>query len=316
MSLFGNNFGVRALLIAVSLTFMQASWSESVPLDLSVEQPGRPHTTLSQERANEVANVPFVKKDTLTIAFSTNSSLPLHDYASDAKTWIGSDADLVSAIAERMGKKLEIININWADWPLGLSSGKYDGVIANLTVTEERKEKFDFATYRHDIIGIYVKKSSSIKEIKEAKDIAGLRVITDAGTNQEKLLLQWNDENVKNGLKPVEVQYYDDRALQTLALDSDRADAIFSVNAMQSLVAATTGKTRLVGTVNGGWPLTADIAVGLPKNSPLTKPVADCINDLIADGTYEKILKRWNLWEEGISQSQINPPGLPKPQAK
>ncbi|WP_295735773.1 ABC transporter substrate-binding protein [uncultured Bartonella sp.] len=316
MSLFGNNFGVRALLIAVSLTFTQASWSESVPLDLSVEQPGRPHTTLSQERANEVANVPFVKKDTLTIAFSTNSSLPLHDYASDAKTWIGSDADLVSAIAERMGKKLEIININWADWPLGLSSGKYDGVIANLTVTEERKEKFDFATYRHDIIGIYVKKSSSIKEIKEAKDIAGLRVITDAGTNQEKLLLQWNDENVKNGLKPVEVQYYDDRALQTLALDSDRADAIFSVNAMQSLVAATTGKTRLVGTVNGGWPLTADIAVGLPKNSPLTKPVADCINDLIADGTYEKILKRWNLWEEGISQSQINPPGLPKPQAK
>ncbi|MCT6887887.1 MAG: transporter substrate-binding domain-containing protein [Bartonella apis] len=154
------------------------------------------------------------------------------------------------------------------------------------------------------------------KEVKEAKDIAGLRVITDAGTNQEKLLLQWNDQNVKAGLKPVEVQYYDDRALQTLALDSNRADAIFSVNAMQSLVAATTGKTRLVGTINGGWPLTADIAVGLPKNSALTKPVADCINDLIADGTYEKILKRWNLWEEGISQSQINPPGLPKPQAK
>ena len=252
----------------------------------------------------------------MTIAFSTNSSLPLHDYASDAKTWIGSDADIISAIAERMGKKLEIININWADWPLGLSSGKYDGVIANLTVTEEHKEKFDFATYRHDVIGIYVKKSSPIKEVKEAKDIAGLRVITDAGTNQEKLLLQWNDQNVKAGLKPVEVQYYDDRALQTLALDSDRADAIFSVNAMQSLVAATTGKTRLVGTINGGWPLTADIAVGLPKNSALTKPVADCINDLIADGTYEKILKRWNLWEEGISQSQINPPGLPKPEAK
>ena len=316
MSLFGNNFGVKTLLIAASLAFSQASWSETVPLDLSVEQPGRPHTTFSQERANEVANVPFVKKDTLTIAFSTNSSLPLHDYASDAKTWIGSDADIISAIAERMGKKLEIININWADWPLGLSSGKYDGVIANLTVTEERKEKFDFATYRHDVIGIYVKKSSPIKEVKEAKDIAGLRVITDAGTNQEKLLLQWNDENVKNGLKPVEVQYYDDRALQTLALDSDRADAIFSVNAMQSLVAATTGKTRLVGTINGGWPLTADIGIGLPKNSPLTKPVSDCINDIIADGTYEKILKRWNLTEEAISQSQINPPGLPKPKAK
>lgn len=307
--------GIRAALLTFALAFSHLAIAETVPLDLSPEQKGRPETTTSEERVKEVANVPFVKKDTLTIALSTNSSLPLHDYASDAKTWIGTDVDLAVAIAKRMGKKLEIIDIVWADWPLGLSSGKYDAVIANLTVTEERKEKFDFATYRHDIIGIYVKKSSPIQEIKEAKDIAGLRVITDAGTNQEKLLLQWNDINVKNGLKPVEVQYYDDRALQTLALDSDRADAIFSVNAIQSFVAATTGKTRLVGTVNGGWPLTADIAVGLQKNSPLTKPVSDSINDLIADGTYEKILKRWNLLEESISHSQINPPGLPKPKA-
>ncbi|WP_297327767.1 ABC transporter substrate-binding protein [uncultured Bartonella sp.] len=307
--------GIRAALLTFALAFSHLAIAETVPLDLSPEQKGRPETTTSEERVKEVADIPFVKKDTLTIALSTNSSLPLHDYASDAKTWIGTDVDLAVAIAKRMGKKLEIIDIVWADWPLGLSSGKYDAVIANLTVTEERKEKFDFATYRHDIIGIYVKKSSPIQEIKEAKDIAGLRVITDAGTNQEKLLLQWNDINVKNGLKPVEVQYYDDRALQTLALDSDRADAIFSVNAIQSFVAATTGKTRLVGTVNGGWPLTADIAVGLQKNSPLTKPVSDCINDLIADGTYEKILKRWNLLEESISQSQINPPGLPKPKA-
>lgn len=307
--------GIKAALLTFALAFSHLAIAETVPLDLSPEQKGRPETTTSEERVKEVANVPFVKKDTLTIALSTNSSLPLHDYASDAKTWIGTDVDLAVAIAKRMGKKLEIIDIVWADWPLGLSSGKYDAVIANLTVTEERKEKFDFATYRHDIIGIYVKKSSPIQEIKEAKDIAGLRVITDAGTNQEKLLLQWNDINVKNGLKPVEVQYYDDRALQTLALDSDRADAIFSVNAIQSFVAATTGKTRLVGTVNGGWPLTADIAVGLQKNSLLTKPVSDCINDLIADGTYEKILKRWNLLEESISHSQINPPGLPKPKA-
>lgn len=315
MSFLLKKSGIKAAILTFALAFSHLAMAETVALDLSPEQKGRPHTTASEERVKEVADVPFVKKDTLTIAFSTNSSLPLHDYASDAKTWIGSDADLAVAIAKRMGKKLEIVDIVWADWPLGLSSGKYDAVIANLTVTEERKEKFDFATYRHDIIGIYVKKSSPIQEIKEAKDIAGLRVITDAGTNQEKLLLQWNDMNVKNGLKPVEVQYYDDRALQTLALDSDRADAIFSVNAMQSYIAATTGKTRLVGTVNGGWPLTADIAVGLQKNSALTKPVSDCINDLIADGTYEKILKRWNLLEEGIEQSQINPPGLPKPKA-
>lgn len=313
MTFFPKTKILTAGILAIGTLFNQSSWATPVNIDQTPEQAGRPETTTSQQRVDEVAKVPFVKKDTFTIATNTSSSLPLHDYATDAKTLIGLDMDLASAIAKRMGKKLEVVEIVWADWPLGLASGKYDAVIANITVTEERKEKFDFATYRHDVIGIYVKNLSPIKEIKQAKDIAGLRVITDAGTNQEKILLEWDRQNIAAGLKPVEVQYYDDKALQTLALDSDRADAIFSVNAMQSYIAAKTGKTRLVGTVNGGWPLTAEIAVALPKDSALTKPMADILNDLIAEGTYGKILQRWNLQEEAVEQSQINPPGLPKP---
>ncbi len=37
-----------------------------------------------------------------------------------------------------------------SDWPLGVTSGKYDAAISNITVTKERKAKFDFATYRKD----------------------------------------------------------------------------------------------------------------------------------------------------------------------
>ena len=36
------------------------------------------------------------------------------------------------------------------------------------------------------------------------------------------------------------------------------------------------------------------------------------LNDLIANGKYAEVLKAWNLDSEGISTSQINPPGLPK----
>ncbi|WP_425338830.1 ABC transporter substrate-binding protein [Bartonella tamiae] len=298
--------------LLTSIFTISFAYGEAVKLDLSPEQTGRPTTTVNPQRVKDVENLSFIKKGTFTVATNTASSLPLHDYASDAKTIIGLDIDLASAIAQKMGKKLEIVEIIWADWPLGLSSGKYDAVIANITVTEERKEKFDFATYRRDVIGIYVKNKSPIQEIKEAKDIAGLRVITDAGTNQEKILLEWDKQNIANGLKPIQVQYYDDKALQTLSLDSNRADAIFSVNAMQSYISATTGKTRLVGTVNGGWPLTAEIAVAIPKDNGFVEPMAAILNDLIKDGTYDKILTRWNLKEETVPQSLINPRGLPK----
>ena len=41
-------------------------------------------------------------------------------------------------INQKLGLKLDLQPIAWADWPLGLSSGKYDPVISNVGVTEQR----------------------------------------------------------------------------------------------------------------------------------------------------------------------------------
>ena len=293
------------------LTVSSVALSNTNYIDLSIEQKDRPLAAVNPTFVTEVKDAKFINDDYFTVGFSTSAALPLHDYAADAKTIIGFDVDLALAIANSMGKDLEIVSVAWADWPLGLTSGKFDAVISNVTVTEERKKKYDFATYRKDDIGIYVKNDSPIIAINEAADIAGLRVITDSGTNQEKILLEWDQLNQKSGLKPVEIQYYDDRALQTLAVESGRADVIFSVNPMQAYVAATTGKTKHVGTVNGGWPLTAEVAVAFPKGSDLTVPVANIINGLIENGIYQKILSRWALQTEAVERSLVNPPGLP-----
>ena len=180
-------------------------------------------------------------------------------------------------------------------------------------MTEERKEKFDFSTYRQDVLGFYVKADSKITSIKEPKDVAGLKVITGAGTNQEKILLEWDRENVAAGLKPVEVQYYDDSAASQLAIQSGRADAEFNPNATLAYASAVSGKTKLVGIVSGGWPLTAEIAVATRKGSGLANAITLAINELIASGKYGEVLKKWSLTAEAIDQSRTNPPGLPKP---
>ena len=297
-------------LLGALLTFSSASFADVQKIDHSPEQPNRPRAQFDQSRADDVKNARFVKEGYLTIGVSTSSTLPLHDYASDSKTIIGFDVDLALALADSLGKKLELVSVAWADWPLGLASGKFDAVISNITVTEDRKKKFDFATYRKDDLGIYVAADSQIEAITEPKDIAGLRVITDSGTNQELILLEWNRQNVAAGLPPVQVQYYDDKVLQTLAIESGRADVIFSVNALQAYLAAVSGKTKHVGTVNGGWPLTAEIGVAFPKGSELTKPVANLINDYIEAGLYQQILSSWALESEAIEKSLVNPPGL------
>lgn len=69
----------------------------------------------------------------------------------------------------------------------------------------------------------------------------------------------------QKGLKPFTPIYTKDDAAQTLALQSGRADAYFGPNVIGARKAALNGKTKLVGSVDGGWPKAAHIAVTLKK---------------------------------------------------
>ncbi|GAB3607440.1 ABC transporter substrate-binding protein [Conyzicola nivalis] len=237
---------------------------------------------------------------------------PLALYADDDTTLIGNEVDLAQLIADGLGLELNIQPAAWADWPLGIQSGKYDLILSNVTVTDERKELYDFANYRQDLLGFYVKSDSPIKKIEEAADVAGLKIIVGSGTNQEKILQAWDAENIAAGLDPVEYLYFDDTASGALALKSGRADANFGPNATSAYAAATDGETRLVGTVNGGWPLTADIAAATAKDNGLIESVNIALNAAIEGGEYAEVLERWGLTSESIAESTVNPPGLPK----
>jgi len=281
--------------------------------DLSPEQKGR---VRAQKVPEAVAAIPrdykFVTDGVLTVA-TTPFELPLDALATDTKTPIGNEPDIAQLVADSLGLKLEIVPVAWPDWPLGVASGKFDAVISNVTVTEARKEKFDFSTYRKDALGFYVKAdNSNIKSITEPKDVAGLKVIVSSGTNQEQILLNWVKKNKEAGLAPTEIQYYDDSAVRHLALESGRADADLEPNATEAFYALQNGKTRLVGLVNGGWPLFAEIAVVTKKGAGLADAITIALNEQIKNGNYAKVLEHWNLVPEGIPTSRTNPPGLPK----
>lgn len=253
-----------------------------------------------------------IKKDgKLTVAVSPFAA-PLAVYATDNKTPVGNEVDIAVALAQSLGLEADIVPTAWADWPLGVESGKYEAVLSNVTVTEERKLKFDFASYRDDKLGFYAKGDSSLTKVESAPDVAGKRVIVGSGTNQESILLRWDEENKKNGLKPVEFQYYDDDSASSLALQSERADLTFGPNATAAFKAATDAKTKLVGLVDGGWPLKASIAATTKKGNGFAAAAQAGLNHLIEDGSYAKILDRWGLGSEAVSKSELNPAGLPK----
>jgi len=224
----------------------------------------------------------------------------------------GTEPNIGSLIAEALGLEYNPVVVAWADWPLGIQSGKYDLIASNVTVTEERKELYDFASYRVDQLGFYVKSDSAITSIAGSDDISGLKIIVGSGTNQEKVLLAWNAELEKKGKAPAELVYYDDNAAATLAIQSGRADATFGPNATSAWAARETGDTKLVGLVSGGWPLTANIAAATKKGNGLIEPVQIALNAIIDGGQYDELLKTWGLEGERVDKSEVNPQGLPK----
>ncbi|MFE9448119.1 ABC transporter substrate-binding protein [Streptomyces sp. NPDC006739] len=240
---------------------------------------------------------------------------PLAYIGADQKTLTGAEPDLGRLVAAVLGLKPQIANYTWENQFVGLDSGRADVGFSNITDTEERKKKYDFASYRKDNLGFEVPKKSTWNFGGNYENLAGRTVAVDSGTNQEKILLEWQAKLTKEG-KNLTVKRYQSKNATYLALAGGRIDAYFSANPGQAYherqTANTPDATRSAGTFSGaGASLQGLIAATTKKDSGLAKPIADAINHLIDDGQYAKWLAAYNLSTEAVAKSQVNPPGLP-----
>ena len=236
---------------------------------------------------------------------------PLAFTADDNKTLIGNEPDVAVAVAGILGLQPELQNTSWENLFIGLDSGKYDLGASNITVTEERKQKYDFATYRKDELAFEAKKGAGWK-VTGPKDVAGKKIAVGSGTNQEKILVEWSKEAVAAGLPPVDIKYYQTNQATYLALGSGQIDAYLGPNPTAAYHVAVSGQTEIIGTHSGaGATLQGKIALTTKKGNGLIKAYAAAVDELIRSGDYARILARWNLASEAVPAAEINPPGLP-----
>ena len=240
---------------------------------------------------------------------------PLAYVGSDQKTLTGAEPDFGRLVAAVLGLKPEVKNSTWENLFVGIDSGKVDVAFSNVTDTEERKKKYEFASYRQDNLAFTVPKKSTWNFDGRYENLAGKTVSVGSGTNQEKILLEWKAKLAKEG-KKLTVKYFQDSNSVYLALSGGKIDAYFGPNPgiayHNRQTANTPNATRTAGTYSGaGASLQGLIAATAKKDSGLAKPLADAINHLIKNGQYAEWLKAYNLSNEAVAKSEVNPPGLP-----
>lgn len=234
---------------------------------------------------------------------TTAGSVPLSFHATDNATPIGSEIDLAQLVADKLGLELDVQVTAWENWPLKTQSGDLEAVFSNVGINADRVKLFDFSTYRAAFMA-FEAQSDSTYDIKDADDISGLKISVGSGTNQEKILLAWNQELAAKGKAPAELQYYSSDADTILALGSGRTDANITPYPSAVYRANTRDDLKIVGKVNAGWPNETQVAATTLKDNGLGPVMTDALNALIKDGSYGEVLERWGLSEEALTAAE------------
>lgn len=167
-----------------------------------------------------------------------------------------------------------------------LENGEVDLVIATFTITDERKESYNFSTpYMEDALGLMCLKSSGYESIE---DLDGATIgVAQGATTQEQIEAYIEDEGLDI---QVEYQQFDGYPALSAALSSDNID-VFSVD--RAILAGYVDDTTMIlperfGTQEYG------VASALGKDS-LAALVDEVINDMLDSGQLDEMIKELGI---------------------
>jgi cystine transport system substrate-binding protein len=195
----------------------------------------------------------------------------------------GFEVEFSEALAKELGVKVQLQSMPWAGILAALESKRLDVVINQVTISEERKKKYDFSEpYTISGIQALVQKKDAGK-FKTAADLKGAKVGVGLGTNYQ----QWLNENVPGA----DIKTYDDDPTKYRDLVVGRIDAIL-VDRLAALELIAKTKDNL--TVSGEPFSRQESGVALRKGEPeLLEAINKAIDKLRADGTLAKISNKY-----------------------
>lgn len=111
---------------------------------------------------------------------ATDTTFAPFEFENDNGDMVGIDLDLLKAIAEDQGFQYELQVVGFTAATTALEAGECDGMIAGMSITDERSEKYDFSDPYYDSgVGMAVLASS---DIKTYDDLNGQEVAAKIGT--------------------------------------------------------------------------------------------------------------------------------------
>lgn len=198
----------------------------------------------------------------------------------------GFEIDIWNEIAKRNDIKVEFKLAKFSGLLGMLNSGQIDTIAHQMSITEERKELYNFTEpYAYSYYDFAVKKDSPIKSVE---DLKGKKVGCWLGGNGEATLRQVNEEHQLN----LDIKTYDGAPIEK-EVELDRLDACWQGEVKtKTVIEQEDLNLRLIGEkltfeVNA-YPFTKD-----EKNNKLIEKINKTIKEMHEDGTLSKLSQKW-----------------------
>ncbi len=213
----------------------------------------------------------------------------------------GMEIDLANKIAESLGVDTEFTAVTAATRTELLDAGDIDCVLATFTITDERKENWDFTTpYYTDYVTVLVEDSS---EIKTLEDLADKKVGVSSGSTSAKSLVEamiedgviegadFDEETFDPALwsEGVTFQQYDDYPTISTALSAGEVDA-FCVDKSILAIYKTDGRSFIDAQF-----APQEYGIATTKDSGFSAYVEDLVTGWLEDGTIEDLIEENGL---------------------
>ena len=243
--------------------------------------------TTEAAAAETAAELTTVSEGELHMA--TNAAFPPYEMTSDGEGYDGYegiDVEVAAKIAEKLGLKLVIDDMEFGSVITSVQSGKADMAMAGLTVTEERKQNVDFTdSYATGVQVVIVPEDSDIATVD---DLANDKMI---GCQDGTTGYIYCSDTVENGgYGEDHVTSYTNGAMAIEALKAGKVDAVVIDNEPAKQFVAVNEGLKILDTEY----IVENYAIGISKDNPaLCEAVNNALNELIADGTVKQIVDKY-----------------------
>ncbi|MGD6815609.1 transporter substrate-binding domain-containing protein [Metabacillus sp. 84] len=224
-------------------------------------------------------------KEEKVLKMATSADYPPFEYKDTAKgdEIIGFDVDLVNALADELGYKVEIQDMDFNGLVAALQAKQVDMVLAGMTPTEERKKNVDFTDVyyvaKHMIVS---KKGSGIESIE---DLEGKTVGVQLGSIQEgeaEKIAEKTEIKVENRNKiPELIQEIKAGRFDAAIIEDTVAKGFFEKDKELEGFTMDTNEEE------------AGSAIAFQKGSEYTEEFNKALNKMKENGELEKLVVEW-----------------------